>query len=168
MALLDAEGKVLHARLWRLTQRGDVAEELMQELVIKLAGSDGFARADRPGAYAMRSATNLALDWRRKQARRGPTAPWSDGFEVAGGGDGPSGRLERDEELTRLLDALAQMKPTDRVVLTMRYLVEADYEVVGQTLGKTAQQARGVCFKAVGRLRKRLGRVSWAEVAGDA
>ncbi|MEM9418467.1 MAG: sigma-70 family RNA polymerase sigma factor [Planctomycetota bacterium] len=163
MALLDADGKLLHARLWRLTQRADVAEELMQDLVIKLAASDSFAQADRPLAFALRSATNLALDWRRKQVRRGPVASWSDGAEVAGEPDEPSARLERDEELTQLLDALAQMKPTDRVVLTMRYLEDADYDMVGQAIGKTADQARGLCSKAVGRLRKHIDKQTPAE-----
>ena len=158
MELLDAEGGVLHACLWRLTQRADVAEDLMQELVIKLARSDTFAKADRPGAFARRAATNLALDWRRKQRRRGPVASWGDvEWGVVGEGAEPSQRMEQDEELSGLLDALAQMKPVDRVVLTMRYLEQADYQAVAEALGKTVAQARGLCFRALGRLKKRMG-----------
>ncbi|MEM6552701.1 MAG: sigma-70 family RNA polymerase sigma factor [Planctomycetota bacterium] len=165
MALLDAEegrvGKRVHGRLWRLTQRDDVAEELMQELVMKLAGSAGFGGAASPVAYAMRAATNLALDWRRERVRRGGEVAWSDqGTER----DEPVGVLVRDEEFTRVLDALSGLKETDRVVVTMRYLEGAEYAAVGQALGKTAAQARGLCAKAIGRLRKRLKVVTPMEV----
>ena len=169
MKLLDAEAGGLHARLWRLTGRDDVAEDLMQELVIRLAGSDTFAGADRPAAFAMRTATNLALDWRRKQRRRGarlgPAVAWSKVVgTLPGDGDDPAARVEQDEELDGLLDALAQMKPTDREVLTMRYLEEADYDAVAAALGKTVAQTRGVCFKAVSRLRKQMAERTKTEV----
>ncbi|MEM7625808.1 MAG: sigma-70 family RNA polymerase sigma factor [Planctomycetota bacterium] len=165
MQLLSAEGRALHGLLWRLTQRADVAEDLMQDLVIKLADSATFSRADRPAAFARRAATNLALDWRRKQKRRGLAADWSTVQHTrAADSPGPVSVLEQDDEIARLLDALAQMKPTDRVVLTMRYLEEADYDAVAAAVGKTAAQARGLCFKAVRRLRKQLTKIETVEV----
>jgi len=63
LAMLDRSGPHLHVLLTRLTLREDVAEELMQELFLKLSRSDGFRRAHDPVAYACRAATHLAFDW---------------------------------------------------------------------------------------------------------
>lgn len=65
--LLRSEGDRLYRLLWRLTQREDVAEDLLQELTLKLAESDGFGVSDQPYAYARAAAVNLACDWRRRK-----------------------------------------------------------------------------------------------------
>ena len=70
LRLLDAEGPRLHALLIRVTLREDVAEDLMQELFLKLNRSKAFDRAVDPVAYAGRTAVNLAFDWRHRQKRR--------------------------------------------------------------------------------------------------
>jgi len=67
--LLDKSGADLYALLTRLTLREDVAEELMQELFIKLNNSRGAGNAVNLNAYARKSAINLAFDWRRSQKR---------------------------------------------------------------------------------------------------
>lgn len=169
MQLLSAEGRALHGLLWRLTQRADVAEDLMQDLVVKLAGSATFAAADRPGAFARRAATNLALDWRRKQVRRGKRTEWAAvEHGLPGPADEPWSTMQDAEQVTAMLDALATLKSTDRLVLTMRYLEEADYDAVAEALGKTKSQTRGLCFKAIGRLRKQMAATECAEVKHDA
>ena len=61
LELLDASGGSLHALLTRLTLREDVAEDLMQELFIKLSNSNGLDRASQPVGYAYRSAINLGV-----------------------------------------------------------------------------------------------------------
>jgi DNA-directed RNA polymerase specialized sigma24 family protein len=69
LELLDKSGADLYALLTRLTLREDVAEELMQELFIKLNHSRGIGNVANWNAYARRSAINLAFDWRRSQKR---------------------------------------------------------------------------------------------------
>ena len=69
LELLDKSGADLYALLTRLTLREDVAEELMQELFIKLNNSRGIGNVANWNAYARRAAINLAFDWRRSQKR---------------------------------------------------------------------------------------------------
>ena len=57
--------------LTRLTLRSGVAEDLLQELFIKLHDSSNFARASNRKAYLFKTAIHLAFDWRRGQR---PTA----------------------------------------------------------------------------------------------
>ncbi|MFC1781757.1 RNA polymerase sigma factor [Planctomycetota bacterium] len=67
--LLDSSGAWLYTLLTRLILREDAAEELMQELFIKLTNSRGFVKSENKGAYARRVAINLAFDWRRKNCK---------------------------------------------------------------------------------------------------
>src|SRR3954469_12111610 len=70
LQLLDTDGRRLHRLLTRLTLRADAAEDLLQELFLRLRDSAGFRMADNPAAFAVRTAVNLAFDWRRKSQRR--------------------------------------------------------------------------------------------------
>ena len=76
LELLDRSGAELYALVTRLTLREDIAEELMQDLFIKLKNSRGAARVANLDAYARRAAINLAFDWRRARPRgtRRPSA----------------------------------------------------------------------------------------------
>lgn len=66
LELLDRSGAGLHALLTRLTLRPDVAEELMQELFLKLSAAKDQGGIDCWHAYARRTAINLAFDWRHR------------------------------------------------------------------------------------------------------
>ncbi len=152
VALLESAGPGLHRLLTRLTLRPDVAEDLMQELFINLAHSEAFARAADPAAYAYRAAVNLAFGWRHAQERTQvvlsrvePPVPSP---------DGPLARLQADEEIRRVLDAMNGLPVLQRDALTLRYIQQAEYETVAATLGKTPSQARALCHKAIGSLRR--------------
>lgn len=155
LSLLDEHGGRLHALLLRLTLRYDVAEDLMQELFCKLVESDRFAAATSPLGYAIRMATNLALDHRRGQRRdariendlQNPLALTS------ALGTSPLTDLVRQEELDQVLDAMSRIPDAGREILVLRYLQREDFQTIGRQIGKTPHQARALCHKAIARLR---------------
>jgi RNA polymerase sigma factor (sigma-70 family) len=138
----------LHALLTRLTLHADAAEDLLQELFLKLRSAQGLARADNPKAYLFRTAIHLACDWRRTR-RRTESLP----AEQAAGGDSPLDRLIGAEELEHVLDALPGLPELGRQALVMHYLQQQGYSEIAALLGKTEQQVRGLCSKALSRLR---------------
>jgi RNA polymerase sigma factor (sigma-70 family) len=150
--ILDRHGAQLHALLTRLTLRAGVAEDLLQELFLKLRAADGFGRAANRKAYAFRTAIHLAFDWRRRQR---PTESIEE--RLAGGVTSPLDRLIDAEELERVLDALQQLSELARQAVVLRYLQQQDYADIAEQLGKTEHQARGICSKALEQLRTRLG-----------
>ena len=151
---MDKSGADLYALLTRLTLREDVAEELMQELFIKLNNSRGTANAANLKAYAHRSAINLAFDWRRSQKRKIPaTRRFS---EPESSEDSPLGRLIHSEELAETLDAVGRLKKSSREVLVMRYLQQESYDNIAEQLGKTPHQVRALCSRAIRNLRNIL------------
>jgi RNA polymerase sigma-70 factor (ECF subfamily) len=149
--LLDSHGAELHALFTRLTLRAGVAEDLLQELFLRLRSAKGFAGANDRVAYAFRTAIHLAFDWRRAQRVTGPLRK-----EPASESPSPLDRLIHAEEHEQVLDAMASLTSLGQQVLVLRYLQHEDYAEIAERLGKTEHQVRGLCYKALEQLRSLL------------
>jgi len=157
LELLDQNGARLFALLIRLTLREDVAEELMQDLFIRLSGAKDQGGIDCWYAYARRTAINLAFDWRRRRATRRSCS--LDGLgERASDDSAPLSRLIQSEEIERVLAAIGRLRGTSREVFVMRYIQQDSYEGIAEQLGKTVHQVRALSFRAMSTLRDLLGR----------
>jgi RNA polymerase sigma-70 factor (ECF subfamily) len=158
LALLDAQGVRIYGRLLRLTLRHDVADDLMQELFVKLRESSALSRANDPAAYAARAATNLALDWRRSQSRlRERVARLEAVNATRSTYHCPLDELVNREETEQVLDAVSELPSPGREILVMHYLEHEDYEAIGKHFQRTAHQVRAMGHKAMEQLRRRLG-----------
>ena len=155
LELLDKSGADLYALLTRLTLREDVAEELMQELFIKLNNSRGIGKVANWNAYAHRAAINLAFDWRRTQKQ--VVLSLRQVAEPVSNEDSPLSKLIHSEELRETLDAIGRLKKSSREVLVMRYLQQESYDNIAEQLDKTSHQVRALCSRAIRRLRDVLG-----------
>ena len=155
LELLDKSGADLYALLTKLTLREDVTEELMQELFIKLNNSTGIGKVANWDAYVRRAAINLAFDWRRRQKQT--ILPLRQVAEPASNEDSPLGKLVRNEELQKTLDAVGRLKKVSREVLVMRYLQQESYDNIAEQLGKTSHHVRALCSRAIHQLRDVLG-----------
>lgn len=151
LELLDKSGADLFALLTRLTLREDVAEELMQELFIKLNNSTGSGKVANWNAYTRRSAINLAFDWRRTQKQK--VLALEQVSEPVSNEDSPLGKLVHSEEMQQTLDAVGRLKKSSREVLVMRYLQQESYDTIAEQLGKTSHQVRALCSRAIRHLR---------------
>lgn len=155
LELLDKSGADLYALLTKLTLREDVAEELMQELFIKLNNSRGAGNVANLDAYARKSAINLAFDWRRSRKRAVLATRQFD--EPVSNDDSPLRKLIHSEEMQETLDAVGRLKKSSREVLVMRYLQQESYDDIAEQLGKTSHQVRALCSRAIRSLRDVLG-----------
>ncbi|MHC4602037.1 MAG: RNA polymerase sigma factor [Planctomycetota bacterium] len=151
MQLLDKSGASLHALLTRLTLRQDIAEELMQELFIKLSNSRGLDKVANWGAYARRTAINLAFDWRRSQ-KRTPLG-LDQVHEPASNDNSPLSKLIQTEELEEILNAIGQINGASSEAFVMRYIQQQSTDDIAEQLGKTPHQVRALCSKTLNHLR---------------
>ena len=152
IGLLERAGGELHGLLLRLTLQPDAAEDLMQDLFIKLSRSNGWMRARDPQAYACRAAINLAFNWRRDRRRkrltdRTPADPIDDA-------PSPLVRLIRNEQLQSIFDAMDRLSVLARQAVVLHYIQQEDVDTVARQLGKTPHQVRAICSKALRRLRQ--------------
>jgi len=151
LELLDKSGANLYALLTRLTLREDVAEELMQELFIKLNNTSRYDKVKNRYAYARKTAINLAFEWRRnrKLNRMGlGQIP-----EPASNGISPLNKLIQTEELDEILNAIAKLNKVPREAFVMRYIQQEPYDYIAEQLGKTVHHVRALCSRASKRLR---------------
>lgn len=155
LELLDRSGASLYALLTRLTLREDVAEELMQELFIKLNNSRGWDKVRDWNAYAHRAAVNLAFDWRRKQKRT--ALPLEQIREPTSGENSALRELMHMEELQETLNAIERLRRPCREALVMRYIQQESYDHIAEKLGKTEHHVRAMCSRALSHLRSTLG-----------
>lgn len=153
LKVLDEHGPRLHRLLVRLTLRADAAEDLLQDLFLKLRKSNGFGRAHDAAGYAVRAAVNLAFDWRRAKQRRPELPLTSD--PAAAPSDLLAGLTRRDD-LEQLLVALAELPDGMRDCLVLRYLEQMEADDAAVVLGKTAHQVRALCAKGIAKLRQQL------------
>jgi len=146
-SLLEKHGAELHGLFTRLTLRAGAAEDLLQDLFLKLQHSEGFAKAENARAYLFRTAMHLAFDWRRAQRQTVPL-PAEPGVST----ESPLDGLIEAEEMEQVLDAMDHLSELGRQALVLHYLQHQDYEEVGRQLGRTEHQVRGLCHKAIGQL----------------
>jgi RNA polymerase sigma factor (sigma-70 family) len=151
LELLDKSGANLYALLTRLTLREDVAEELMQELFIKLNNTSRFDKVRNYYAYARKTAINLAFEWRRN--RKLNLVDLDHISEPASNGISPLNKLIQTEELDEILNAIAKLNKVPREAFVMRYIQQEPYENIAEQLDKTVHHVRALCSRASMRLR---------------
>jgi RNA polymerase sigma factor (sigma-70 family) len=152
--LLESMGPQLANLLTRLTLRKDAAQELLQDLFLKLWRSPGLAQATNPQGYVYRAAVRLGLDWRRARKARPDPLPLE--VDPAGGDRSILGRLIDAEDIELILDALNRLDELCRYAFVMRWVQEQPYEVIAAHLGRTPHQVRGLCHWALKQLRESL------------
>lgn len=152
LEILEVDGRQLHLLLARLTLREDVAEDLMQELFLKLQRSCGFLQAKYPRAYVRQAAIHLAFDWRRRQQRRLDV----ECLDLDPKTNTPSllDKLVDGEEVEQIIEALDHIPAVARDCVLLRYLQQEEYDTIADHLGKTPHQVRAICYKAISQLRK--------------
>jgi RNA polymerase sigma-70 factor (ECF subfamily) len=163
LRLLDEYGVRLHSLLARIAVREDAADELLQDLFLKLSRADGFAQARRPEQYLFRSAINLAFDWRSRN-RRGVASLPLDGQETCSRPSPIEQAISR-EEMERVMSAVEKLPTADRELVVMRFLHGSSYEELADQRGSTPHSVRAACSKAVARLRQQLDSPQAKEVS---
>jgi len=154
LAVLQESGQKLHALLLRLTLRSDVAEDLLQELFLRLSQSAAFAGAANRTAYAYRAAVHLAFDWRRRQ--NPPATNLEQIEEVEQVTASPLQTLVAREQMEVVLRMVGSLRDIQRDVLVMHYIQQESFQTIGEQFNKTPHQIRALCHKAIRKLRGRL------------
>lgn len=137
----------------------DVAEDLTAETFLKVVrAADRFDPArGTPKAWILTVARNVLGDWRRR-ARLRQYVPLGTMHDLVYEAPSPEERLLREEEVGRMLDAVATLGEADRELIGLRYGSELDTTEVAQILGITEGSVRTRVWRVLARLRGALAR----------
>lgn len=137
----------------------DVAQETFVQAYTKLAAFQGRAQFY---TWLYRIAFNL---WSSRRRRRRLEVSVDEMRERAGqepidGADSANDRLERQEQVSLVRDALARLEEEHRAILVLREFDECDYETIGEMLELPAGTVRSRLHRARLQLKLQLEQMS--------
>lgn len=157
--LVRRTSRLVYARLYLDTGRVDRVEDLLQETFLlafrslrSLADANGF----RP--WLLTIAHNVLIDDARRLSRQKRTAPPTELHLklLPSPEPSPAEAAERSELRQRVLSVLRSLPAEYQLPLTLRYIVGADYESIGEQLGLTNGSLRGLLHRGLKLFRDRL------------
>lgn len=165
-ALISAYGPRLFGYLARLSGSRQRAEDLLQDVFVRLVRCIGEYRHDgRFDAWIFRIATNVARDHVRVSQRRRHIDPPQAG---AGGSEDngeavartldanarrPDSAAETRDELDRLQQAMNALSPGEREVICLRHFSGLSFAEIAEMMGTPIGTALARAHRGLGRLR---------------
>jgi len=157
--LVRRTSRLVYARLYLETGDSHHAEDLLQETLLTAFRTIGqLTQPERFRAWLLRIAQNTAIDAARHNSRKKRTP---DLAEMRLRQDAmveppPDVNAQKEELKQKVLAILRSLPEEYRLPLTLRYLVDADYETIQAQMGLTNGSLRGLLHRGVQRLRAEL------------
>jgi RNA polymerase sigma factor (sigma-70 family) len=153
----EAYGSQLYGYLRFHVPSPDVAEDLTAEVFLRAVRSHHRFNPSlgSPRAWLFRIARNALRDHQR-QSRRRRLVSIAGMRDLSCDAPSPEERLLWEEEVGRLLAALAELSSKDREIIGLCYGSDMSVAEAGEVLGLRATAARTRLWRALGRLRKAL------------
>jgi len=163
-ALVEAYSARLYGYFYRLTASRHEAEDLLQELFVRLVRMiDRYEHSDRFDGWVFRIATNLARDRIRRVRRvgvpRGASEAGTEGSdrveELADtAADQPGESMERTEKLDRMQRAIQQLPDAEREVILLRHFSQMPFREIAAMMGTPLGTALARAHRGLARLRE--------------
>ena len=164
ISALEAHRRQLQRLISARTDPAD-AEDLMQELFLKVAAVKDPSAVRDPAGFVFRLAFNLASTWRRGSRRRlrRETTWLREGVDLAGEvaldpEPAADEALASRQELVRVLSALHKMPPRTQQVFEMHKLRGLSYAEVAAALGVSRSAVEKHMMRALAALSKARNR----------
>lgn len=155
--LIERHQEHVSRMLWRFSRDRLVHEELVQDVFVEAYVSLGSYRAKAPFAHWLsRIATRVGYRYWKQTARQCVR----ESFTLEEWDQMPDESLERmdpGEAASLVHRLLAQLRPRDRLVLTLRYLEGCSVAETAHRTGWTKSMVKVQCRRAIKRLEKLVG-----------
>ncbi len=166
--IIDLYAHRLYGYLYRLTGARDDAEDLLQEVFLRVVRTIGTYQHDgRFEGWLFRIATNLARD----RVRRVERAPRSVSLEAAGDAAGLGERVNRQhvarltapddgdalvrrEDVDAMQAALARLPVAEREVVMLRHFSQLSFAEIAEAMGTPLGTALARCHRGLRKLRE--------------
>ena len=137
----------------RIRSRAD-AQDLAQEVYLRLLRTSTIDLIAEPQAYLYRVASNVATEWRMRARERKPHS--SDALEMLLETRTPEVRLDQEEDQARLRDALACLDVMPRAVIFLKLREDMSNDEIAAHLGITKRMVKRHLAIGYAELRARM------------
>ncbi|MGN6391547.1 MAG: RNA polymerase sigma factor [Gemmatimonadales bacterium] len=153
----ETHGTAVYGYLRFHLSSADEAEDVTADVFLRaVAAADRFDPARGPArAWLLRIARNALHDQRRRERHRRHVSLTAL-YDLQSDAPSPEERLLREEAVTRLLAAVAQLGEADRELIGLRYGSGLDTAATAATLGLREAVVRTRLWRALARLRRVL------------
>lgn len=162
--LMQRHQAALFGYLLRLTGRRDAAEDLFQEVFLKLVKNPGaYNEREKFRAWLFTVARNAAMDRFRRESARGEVSLYGDGDKpgpadtTASAEPGPAEAFYGKAETARIDAALASLSPDQREVFYLRHYSELSFKEIAESLKLPIGTVLARMSRAAAKLREKLG-----------
>jgi RNA polymerase sigma-70 factor (ECF subfamily) len=151
-------GKAVRGFLLALVRRGDVADDLCQEVFCRAwQGRERYAEQGKTRAYLLQIAHRLVVDRsRRNEPQTNLDAEAWKVCEPASAESGPAQAAMLSEQVRLLHAALDRLVPLQQRVLLLRYYGQMEFQEIADTLQMPLNTALSHCRRGLESLRKLL------------
>lgn len=156
--IIDLYAARMYGFFYRLCRSGDDAEDLLQELFLRVVRNIGaYNHTGQFDAWLFRIATNLVRD-RGRKVMRAPVVldDETDGvadaladFRASSGVE----RMEQTESVDQLERALIRLTPNDREILMLRHYSQLSFAQIAEIVQAPVGTVLARAHRALGKLR---------------
>ncbi|MEO8370444.1 MAG: sigma-70 family RNA polymerase sigma factor [Candidatus Solibacter sp.] len=160
--IVEAYRRPVISHIYRLIRDVPVAEELAQEVFLRVYRARGYQPTAKFRSWIFRIAGNLALNWLRDHrheahhqrldhppAQSRPREPRARMLNI-------EEFLVKDSRLAEVRAAIEELPPNHRAAVLMHKYQEMDYNEMAQALNCSIPAIKSLLFRAYENLRKRL------------
>jgi len=165
-ALIECYSARLYGYLYRLTGSRDDAEDLLQDVFLRVVRMIGRYEHDgRFEAWVFRIATNLIRD-RVRRVRTSPSIAGDSDIDLLGDEAAatephdPSWRMQVAEDTDRLQRALEKLSRPEREVIMLRHFSDLSFKEIAGLMGTPLGTALARAHRGLARLRQLMERTS--------
>lgn len=159
--LIDRYGD-LRSRLTRRLGSADWAEEALQDTYLRLHGTEAVGEVQRPVAYLLRAAFNIALNLRRAENRRLNAGEIESLLHIADDAPDALRIVEGRADIEKLKSIMAELPPRPRAILLAARLDGLSRQEISEQFGisvsmveKELRRAQEYCVARFSGSRKR-------------
>lgn len=152
--LISESGSELVRYIGRRVANRSEAEDLAQEVYLRLLRIEDPGAIRNPRAFALRLAANVAYEWRmtaRNRFEHTDEAP-----ELEDDRADPYRELLNDQEMQRLIHVLESLTPMQRAIVLLHRRDGYTYEQIAKTVGLSVQMVYKHLAKSIALCKERL------------
>ncbi len=158
-ALVEGHGERLHAYAARMLGDSDAAQDVVQEVLIRVWQKRGeLSKVRSPQSYLYRITRNMTID--RERRLRSQTRRIERRYEpIVGGFRAPDAEAELSELALAIEGAIDGLSPRRKEVFVLAHLHDMSYREIGEVTGLAPRTVANYLVVALKQVRAALGPV---------